>query len=125
MDGFDVVDEVVDQSADLGAEESEVVNLHEVNSVDQPEQQAGESDNKFSKRFTAWLKGKNESLDPEDKYNARFAKDLYGRDLALRQIYPNGVNDVREVKAALDGIQHGELRGVEAHGGDSGSGQGL
>ncbi len=97
-------------------QEVEQVEQETPETPEQPEQQAGESDNKFSKRFTAWLKGKNESLDPEDKYNARFAKDLYGRDLALRQIYPNGVNDVREVKAALDGIQHGELRGVEALG---------
>ena len=107
-------DEMVMETPELGAE---VVETPEAPEQEAPEQQAGESDKKFSVRFSNWLKTtRDTATDPEVQKFARYGKDLEGRDRALRELFPNGVNDVREVKAALDGVQFGELKGIEAIG---------
>lgn len=82
----------------------------------QPEQQAGESDNKFSKRFSDWLKTVNPNNDPEAAKFARHAKDQEGRFFALKQLEPRGIDGVRDTYTALQSLQHGELKGIEAIG---------
>jgi len=110
MDGFDAV---IDQP-EIGAEEV-VQEAPEQQTQEQPEQQPGESDNKFSKRFSDWLKTtRDTATDPEIQKFARYGKDLEGRDRLLRELYPEGVSKVREVKAILDGLEYGEAKGVDA-----------
>lgn len=108
-------DELLMETPESGAEVVEQ-ETPEQPTEEQPEQQAGESDKKFSVRFSAWLKAQRDGGDPEVAKFARYGKDLEGRDRALRELYPNGVNDVRAVKAALDGLQYGEAKGIDAIG---------
>lgn len=107
---------VIDQP-EIEVQEQETPETPEQPSGETPEQQPGESDKKFSVRFSNWLKETHDNAtNPEVAKFARYGKDLEGRDRALRELYPNGVNGVRAVKAALDGLQYGEAKGLDAIG---------
>ena len=106
-------DEMMLDTPDLGAE---VVEQPEVQEQEQQEQEPESGGSKFSKDFSNWLKSLKDGGDPNVSKFARYGKDLEGRDRALRELFPNGVNDVREVKATLDALQHGDLKGIEAIG---------
>jgi hypothetical protein len=88
--------------------------------VQQPEQQQEDPySSKSSREYSQWLKGLRDSGDPTAAKFARLAKDNHGSMYALKQMFPNGIDGVRESKALLDSVIHQtpdgqELRGAEA-----------
>src|SRR6185312_2897184 len=70
---------------------------------------------KTSKEYANWLKALKEADPATGKY-ARIAKDDHSRLYQLHQLEPKGLDGVREKYAILDGIAHGEAKGIEAVG---------
>jgi hypothetical protein len=86
--------------------------------VEQPQQDEEWSswDKKYSKPFSDWLKSVRDSGDPNLAKLARYAKDNEGRLYNLHLTEPRGLDGIKETYAAVQGIQHGELKGIEALG---------
>ncbi len=105
------------EQPELEVAEQETPETPEAPETPQPEQQEGESDRKFSQRFSAWLKGiRDTATDPEIAKFARAAKDSYSHMYSLKEMFPTGVDGARELKATVDGLQYGEFKGAEAIG---------
>lgn len=84
-------------------------------------QQAHEEDyysSKSSKDFSQWLKGLRDA-DPNNAKWARLAKDSYGRDFALKQLDPKGVDGVRERYALMDSVTYDAPDGSQLKGADA------
>lgn len=95
--------------ADAGASESaESSTGHEESSGQQRQSDARQAD----KDYQAWLKGLREDGD-SGKF-ARRAKDDFARLQELKRLDPKGIEGVRELKTLVDGIAHGDKKGVEA-----------
>lgn len=123
MDGFDagVIDTPVEADELLGEEGSELgestdeLGEQEPEQVEQPdpENPTGEFTTKFGREYRAWLNGLKQT-NPEAAKFVKQARDSYGREFALKQLEPRGIDGIREKYALLDTLTHGEAKGSEA-----------
>lgn len=83
--------------------------------TEQPEDEAasGEFTTKFGREYRAWLNGLKQT-NPEAAKFVKQARDSYGREFALKQLEPRGIDGIREKYALLDTLNHGEAKGSEA-----------
>jgi len=63
----------------------------------------------YNEALKAWTTEK-----PEMAKFARMAKDDHSRLYQLHQLEPKGLNGVRETYAVMNGLQHGEAKGLQA-----------
>lgn len=77
------------------------------------ENPTGEFTTKFGREYRAWLNGLKQT-NPEAAKFVKQARDSYGREFALKQLEPRGIDGIREKYALLDTLTHGEAKGSEA-----------
>lgn len=98
-----------------GAEQVEE-GAEEVESAEQQADPAAKDDpytTKYSREMRAALKAW-ETANPEQAKFAKQARDNHARLFALSQLEPKGIDGVREKYALLDGLTHGDMKGIEA-----------
>jgi len=112
MDGIDI-----GAVADAPEVELEVQDApEEVEGAESPETPESEQQtgNKLSREYSQWIKNGMDPSHPNAQRFGRMAKDDHARGYALAQIDPRGIDGIRELKAQIDAVEHGELRGVQA-----------
>lgn len=100
-----------DLGVDIGASQPDIgqeSTQEPTESHPSPQAQQRESD----RAYQQWLKTLREDGD-QGKF-ARRAKDDFARLQELRRLDPKGIEGVRELKGLVDGLAHGEKKGVEA-----------
>jgi hypothetical protein len=121
MDGLDagVMETPEVETPELDVEiESPELEAPEAETPEAPEQATtDEADNpyttKFSRDYRAFLNNLK-TTNPEAAKFVKQAKDDYARLYELKRIEGRGIDGIRERYATLDGLSHGELKGVEA-----------
>jgi hypothetical protein len=121
MDGLDagVMETPEVETPELDVEiESPELEAPEAETPEAPEQATtDEADNpyttKFSRDYRAFL-NTLKTTNPEAAKFVKQAKDDYARLYELKRIEGRGIDGIRERYATLDGLSHGELKGVEA-----------
>lgn len=95
------------EQVEEGAEEVEGAEPTEKPETDSP------YSTKFSREMRAAVKAW-EAANPEAAKYGRVIRDNHARMFALQQLEPKGIDGVREKYALLDGLTHGDMKGIEA-----------
>ena len=101
-------------STDALAESTELT--PETGSADEPPKEEDPYSTKFTREMRSSLKAWRDS-NPGDSQIAKFSRQIlanHERLVAFSQMEPKGIDGLREKYALLDGLTHGESRGVDA-----------
>lgn len=122
MDGLDegVMDTPELDAPEVDVDDAELGNAEGGLEEQQPETEQTEqqaSDDPFTTRFgrdyRQWLNNLKQT-DPNAAKFVKQARDSYGREFALKQLEPTGIDGIREKYALLNSLTHGEAKGTDA-----------
>lgn len=68
---------------------------------------------RFGREYRQWLNNLKQT-DPQAAKFVKQARDSYGREFALKQLEPNGIDGIRERYALLNSLTHGDAKGTDA-----------